>query len=164
MLGRVDAQGCLLETRHVRRHLVTKNSFYERLADYYDRPQVARGRTGAASLPRAPIPAGAAGATPPLRRCSRPLAHRRRPGRRRPSCEVSVRTRRDRRRSDGGLWWLNRTRRTALRYSVVSRTHSYPTTDPLAQQSGSADQVTSNAPDLDSHPHPAPWAVRGWHL
>ena len=34
MLGRVDAQGSLLETRHVRRHLVTKNSFYERLADH----------------------------------------------------------------------------------------------------------------------------------
>ena len=33
MLGRVDAQGSLLETRHVRRHLVTKGSFYERLAD-----------------------------------------------------------------------------------------------------------------------------------
>lgn len=34
MLGRVDAQGSLLETRHVRRHLVTKGSFYERLADH----------------------------------------------------------------------------------------------------------------------------------
>jgi hypothetical protein len=33
LLGRVDAQGSLLETRHVRRHLVTKGSFYERLAD-----------------------------------------------------------------------------------------------------------------------------------
>jgi hypothetical protein len=32
MLGRVDAQGSLLETRWVRRHLVTKGSFYERLA------------------------------------------------------------------------------------------------------------------------------------
>ena len=34
MLGRVDPQGSLLETRHVRRHLVTKGSFYERLADH----------------------------------------------------------------------------------------------------------------------------------
>jgi transposase len=34
LLGRVDAQGSLLETRHVRRHLVTKGSFYERLADH----------------------------------------------------------------------------------------------------------------------------------
>ena len=33
MLGRVDPQGSLLETRHMRRHLVTKGSFYERLAD-----------------------------------------------------------------------------------------------------------------------------------
>jgi transposase len=33
LLGRVEAQGSLLETRHVRRHLVTKGSFYERLAD-----------------------------------------------------------------------------------------------------------------------------------
>jgi transposase len=36
VLGRVDAQGSLLETRHVRRHLVTKGSFYERLADHGD--------------------------------------------------------------------------------------------------------------------------------
>ena len=34
MLGRVDAQGSLLETRVMRRHLVTKGSFYERLADH----------------------------------------------------------------------------------------------------------------------------------
>ena len=34
MLGRVDRQGLLLETRFVRRHLVTKGSFYERLADH----------------------------------------------------------------------------------------------------------------------------------
>ena len=34
MLGRVDRQGSLLETRFVRRHLVTKGSFYERLADH----------------------------------------------------------------------------------------------------------------------------------
>src|ERR1700737_3446926 len=34
MLGRVDCQGSLLETRWVRRHLVTKGSFYERLADH----------------------------------------------------------------------------------------------------------------------------------
>lgn len=34
MLGRVDPQGSLLETRHVRAHLVTKGSFYERLADH----------------------------------------------------------------------------------------------------------------------------------
>ncbi len=34
MLGRVDPQGSLLETRHMRRHLVTKGSFYERLADH----------------------------------------------------------------------------------------------------------------------------------
>ena len=33
MLGRVDPQGSLLETRVMRRHLVTKGSFYERLAD-----------------------------------------------------------------------------------------------------------------------------------
>jgi transposase len=33
-LGRVDRQGSLLETRFVRRHLVTKGSFYERLADH----------------------------------------------------------------------------------------------------------------------------------
>jgi hypothetical protein len=32
-MGRVDVQGSLLETRHVRRHLVTKGSFYERLAE-----------------------------------------------------------------------------------------------------------------------------------
>lgn len=36
VLGRVDAQGSLLETRWVRRHLVTKGSFYERLADHGD--------------------------------------------------------------------------------------------------------------------------------
>ena len=36
MLGRVDAQGSLLQTRHVRRQLVTKGSFYERLADHGD--------------------------------------------------------------------------------------------------------------------------------
>lgn len=34
MLGRVALQGSLLETRLVRRHLVTKGSFYERLADH----------------------------------------------------------------------------------------------------------------------------------
>jgi len=34
VLGRVDPQSSLLETRHVRRHLVTKGSFYERLADH----------------------------------------------------------------------------------------------------------------------------------
>jgi len=34
VLGRVDPQGSLLETRHMRRHLVTKGSFYERLADH----------------------------------------------------------------------------------------------------------------------------------
>jgi len=34
VLGRVDPQGSLLETRHVRRHIVTKGSFYERLADH----------------------------------------------------------------------------------------------------------------------------------
>jgi hypothetical protein len=34
VLGRVDPQGSLLETRYVRRHLVTKGSFYERLADH----------------------------------------------------------------------------------------------------------------------------------
>lgn len=33
-MGRVDAQGSLLETRWVRRHLVTKGSFYERLAEH----------------------------------------------------------------------------------------------------------------------------------
>jgi len=36
VLGRVDAQGSLLQTRHVRRFLVTKGSFYERLADHGD--------------------------------------------------------------------------------------------------------------------------------
>jgi transposase len=36
VLGRVDVQGSLLETRWVRRHLVTKGSFYERLADHGD--------------------------------------------------------------------------------------------------------------------------------
>ena len=35
-LGRVNPQGSLLETRHPRRHLVTKGSFYERLADNGD--------------------------------------------------------------------------------------------------------------------------------
>lgn len=34
MLGRVDPQGSLLQTRLVRSHLVTKGSFYERLADH----------------------------------------------------------------------------------------------------------------------------------
>ena len=34
MLGRVAPQGSLFETRHVRRHIVTKGSFYERLADH----------------------------------------------------------------------------------------------------------------------------------
>lgn len=34
MLGRVKAQGSLLESRHMRRHLVTKGSFYERLAEH----------------------------------------------------------------------------------------------------------------------------------
>jgi Transposase DDE domain/Transposase domain (DUF772) len=34
MLGRVDPQGSLLETRWVRRHRVTRGSFYERLADH----------------------------------------------------------------------------------------------------------------------------------
>ena len=34
MLGPVAPQGCLLETRVVRRHLVTKGAFYERLADH----------------------------------------------------------------------------------------------------------------------------------
>lgn len=34
MLGRVAPQGSLLETRWMRRHLVTKGSFYERLADH----------------------------------------------------------------------------------------------------------------------------------
>jgi len=33
-MGRVDGQGSLLETRVVRRHLVTRGSFYERLADH----------------------------------------------------------------------------------------------------------------------------------
>ena len=36
VLGRVDRQGSLLETRWVRRHLVTAGSFYERLADHGD--------------------------------------------------------------------------------------------------------------------------------
>jgi hypothetical protein len=36
VLGRVDAQCSLLETRWVRRHLVTKGSFYERLAVHGD--------------------------------------------------------------------------------------------------------------------------------
>ena len=34
VLRRVDRQGSLLETRVMRRHLVTKGSFYERLAEY----------------------------------------------------------------------------------------------------------------------------------
>jgi hypothetical protein len=34
VLGRVDPQGSLLETRVIRRHLVTKGSFCERLADH----------------------------------------------------------------------------------------------------------------------------------
>jgi len=34
MLGRVDPQGSLLETRLVRAHLVTRGSFYERLAEH----------------------------------------------------------------------------------------------------------------------------------
>lgn len=34
MLGRVNPQGSLFETRVWRRHLVTKGSFYERLADH----------------------------------------------------------------------------------------------------------------------------------
>ncbi|MGH8899108.1 MAG: hypothetical protein ACRDZ4_19305 [Egibacteraceae bacterium] len=34
MLGRVEAQGSLLQTRLLRRHLVTKGSFYARLADH----------------------------------------------------------------------------------------------------------------------------------
>jgi hypothetical protein len=34
VLGRVDPQGSFFETRVVRRHLVTKGSFYERLADH----------------------------------------------------------------------------------------------------------------------------------
>jgi len=36
LLGRVDAQGSLLQTRFVKRQLVTKGSFYERLADHGD--------------------------------------------------------------------------------------------------------------------------------
>ena len=36
MLGRVKAQGSLLATSHARRHLVTKGSFYERLAENGD--------------------------------------------------------------------------------------------------------------------------------
>ncbi len=36
MLGRVKPQGSLLEVRHARRHLVTKGSFYERLAENGD--------------------------------------------------------------------------------------------------------------------------------
>ena len=34
VLGQVDRQGSLLQTRFLRRHLVTKGSFYERLADH----------------------------------------------------------------------------------------------------------------------------------
>ena len=36
VLGRVKPQGSLLATSHARRHLVTKGSFYERLADNGD--------------------------------------------------------------------------------------------------------------------------------
>src|SRR5216684_631338 len=36
VLGRVKPQGSLLEVRHARRHLVTKGSFYERLAENGD--------------------------------------------------------------------------------------------------------------------------------
>src|SRR5713101_892526 len=36
VLGRVKPQGLLLEVRHARRHLVTKGSFYERLAENGD--------------------------------------------------------------------------------------------------------------------------------
>jgi hypothetical protein len=36
MLGRVDPQGSLLETRFVRRRLATKGSFYERLPDHHE--------------------------------------------------------------------------------------------------------------------------------
>lgn len=36
VLGRVKPQGSLFETRHARRHLITKGSFYERLADNGD--------------------------------------------------------------------------------------------------------------------------------
>src|SRR5438445_11925225 len=36
VLGRVKAQGSLLATSHARRHLVTKGSFYERLAENGD--------------------------------------------------------------------------------------------------------------------------------
>jgi transposase len=36
VLGRVEPQASLLQTRLVRRHLVTKGSFYERLADHGD--------------------------------------------------------------------------------------------------------------------------------
>jgi transposase len=36
MLGRVDPQGSLLQTRLVRSHLVTRGSFYERLAEHGD--------------------------------------------------------------------------------------------------------------------------------
>ncbi|MGQ0678248.1 MAG: hypothetical protein ACT4OM_01075 [Actinomycetota bacterium] len=32
----MKAQGSLLETRHLRRRLVTKNSFHERLAEHGD--------------------------------------------------------------------------------------------------------------------------------
>jgi transposase len=35
-LGRVDVRGSLLETRWIRRHLVTKGSFYQRLAVHGD--------------------------------------------------------------------------------------------------------------------------------
>jgi hypothetical protein len=36
LLGRVNPQGSLLETRLIRKHLVTKGSFYERLANHGD--------------------------------------------------------------------------------------------------------------------------------
>jgi transposase len=36
VLGQVNPQGSLLETRVLRRHLVTKGSFYEGLADHGD--------------------------------------------------------------------------------------------------------------------------------
>lgn len=58
MLGRVDPQGSLLQTRLLRRHLVTKGSFYERLADHGheivsddDYAQLYTERTGRPSIP-----------------------------------------------------------------------------------------------------------------
>jgi transposase len=58
VLGRVDPQGSLLETRHMRRHLVTKGSFYERLADHgheivsdEDFAHLYSGRMGRPSVP-----------------------------------------------------------------------------------------------------------------